>query len=60
MNKAKKIGNGEMYITKPKYIEPIFIIKPYNNKQIGRVFLGDVQFPREMIGKRVRFKVEVE
>lgn len=38
-----------------------FIVKANGNKKrlYGRLYLGFVYFPQEMVGKRIRLKVEV-
>lgn len=47
------------------YVNPVpgsiyFLVKPNTNGKKGHVDVSNVQFPNDMIGKWVRFKVELK
>ena len=54
------ISNGEYYLFKGKSRRNIFMVKYYyNSNKIGAVPCGIIKFPIELIGKKIRFKIEV-
>ena len=73
MTFIKKIGNGDYYIHRAKgsamgrktditKMSNTFLIKAKGNATTycGGLTLGNLILPQEFIGKRLRFKVEVE
>jgi hypothetical protein len=58
--KVIKVANGNHYVTRSKrpYLRTWFLVKALG-KQTGFIEVRDVYFPKEFIGKRVMFKVEV-
>jgi len=75
MTFIKKIGNGDYYIHRAKgsamgrktditKMSNTFLIKAKGsssgNSYCGGVTLGSLILPQEFVGKRLRFKVEVE
>ena len=61
---VKKVSSGLYYLCRKATKTVVngrnwFLVKNAHTNNSGYIFLGHVGFPRELIGKRVRFRIEV-
>lgn len=61
--KINKVSNGDYYLermTSKKVWRDWWIVKNlYNKSKLGYIPMSTINFPKEFIGKKVRFKLEV-
>lgn len=62
---VKKSANGSYYLFNKQFKKTgqrnIFLIKNnYNGVNGGRMLVGYIHFPKDLLGKRIRLKIEVE
>lgn len=55
----KRMGSGEMFVAKKDSKDGVFIIRQNPNRTSGVLHVKSVSFPRHMVGKRIRLKLEV-
>jgi len=57
--KVARLPNGEFYIEKDRGGNPfMFLVAQDNYSEGGKVYLKSLTVPKELVGKRIMFKVE--
>ena len=71
MSFVKQVGSGDYYLFKRKYksrgritnikeMQQIFLVRQSYNCKAGNIFsINDIILPKELIGKKVMFRLEV-
>ncbi len=55
----KQIPNGDYYVCRRGKKRNWFLLKHRSGSNSKKVSIGDIQFPKDFIGKKVRLKIEV-
>ena len=52
--------NGEIYVYRRGSLDGTYIVKYNTNiQESGQIGIKNINFPKELVGKRIRLKVEV-